>query len=132
MDWASTRTLVPGGASFIGSHLVMALRDRGASVRVVDHLSSGRAEYLRDLDVEFFEGDLLDQVVARRAVGGTDVVFHLAADHGGRCYVDLHQAACATNLALDANLFRAAIENDTKMVYASSGCVYPDFTRSWR
>ena len=47
MDWASTRTLVTGGASFIGSHLVEALLDRGASVRVVDNLSSGRAEYLR-------------------------------------------------------------------------------------
>ena len=65
MHWASTRTLVTGGAS----------------VRVVDNLSSGRAGYLRDLDVDFLEADLLDQVLARRAVSGTDVVFHLAADH---------------------------------------------------
>ena len=62
-------TLVTGGTSFIGSHLVEALLDRGASVRVVDNLSSGRAEYLRDLDVELVEGDLLDQGLARRAVG---------------------------------------------------------------
>jgi nucleoside-diphosphate-sugar epimerase len=56
-----------------------------------------------------------------------DVVFHLAADHGGRGYVDLHQAACATNLALDSMVFlacyRAQVE---KAVYASSGCVYPN------
>ncbi len=128
MHWGSTRTLVTGGASFIGSHLVEALLDRGASVRVVDNLSSGRAEYLHDLDVEFLEGDLLDQGLARRAVSGIEVVFHLAADHGGRGYVDLHQAACATNLTLDGNLFLASLNSDVeKVVFASSGCVYPNF-----
>ena len=39
-----------------------------------------------------------------------DVVFHLAAIHGGRGYVDLHQAACAQNLALDGMLIKAAYE----------------------
>ncbi len=50
-----------------------------------------------------------------------------AADHGGRGYVDLHQAACAGNLALDGIVFlaaeRAGVE---KVVFASSGCVYPN------
>src|SRR5512132_1163160 len=127
MEWSGTDTLVTGGASFIGSHLVEALLNRGAPVRVVDNLSAGRAEYLRDLDVEFLEGDLLDQGLARRAVGGIDVVFHLAADHGGRGYVDLHQAACASNLALDGMLFLACKNAGVgKVVFASSGCVYPN------
>ncbi len=39
--WASKKVLVTGGASFIGSTLVDALLARGASVRVVDDLSSG-------------------------------------------------------------------------------------------
>jgi nucleoside-diphosphate-sugar epimerase len=61
-------------------------------------------------------------------VEGISVVFHLAADHGGRGYVDLHQAACATNLALDGNLFLACKQAGVdKVVYASSGCVYPNF-----
>jgi len=38
------------------------------------------------------------------------VVFHLAADHGGRGYVDLHQAACATNLALDVDGLHRTID----------------------
>jgi UDP-glucose 4-epimerase len=128
MEWSGTDTLVTGGASFIGSHLVEALLERGAHVRVIDNLSSGRREYLEHLDVEFLEGDLLEQETARRAVANMDIVFHLAADHGGRGYVDLHQAACATNLALDGNLFLAAVEVGVdKVVYASSGCVYPNF-----
>jgi nucleoside-diphosphate-sugar epimerase len=120
--------LVTGGASFIGSHLVEVLLERGAGVRVIDNLSSGRRGYIEPLDVEFIEGDLLEQETARRAVANIDIVFHLAADHGGRGYVDLHQAACATNLALDGNLFLAAVEAGVdKVVYASSGCVYPNF-----
>jgi UDP-glucose 4-epimerase len=125
------RVLVTGGTSFIGSHLVEQLAGRVASMRVVDNLSSGRLEYLEPLareGVEFLAGDLLDQDVARRAVGGVDLVFHLAADHGGRGYVDLHQAACASNLALDGILFDAAVRSGVeKVVYASSGCVYPNF-----
>ena len=56
-----------------------------------------------------------------------DVVFHLAAIHGGRGYVDLHQAPCAQNLAMDGMLVKAAHEGGVeKFVFASSGCVYPN------
>ena len=41
MDWSKHRVLVTGGCSFIGSHLVDALVERGAKVRVADDLSSG-------------------------------------------------------------------------------------------
>ena len=55
------------------------------------------------------------------------VVFHLAADHGGRGYVDLHQAPCAVNLMLDGIVFHACHKAKVdKVVYASSGCVYPN------
>jgi nucleoside-diphosphate-sugar epimerase len=132
MFWAGKRVLVTGGASFIGSPLTRKLAALGANVRVVDNLSSGKREYIDPLitsgEIEFIEGDLLDQQVARRAVRGMDYVFHLAADHGGRGYVDLHQAACATNLALDGMLFlecrNAGVE---KVIFASSGCAYPSY-----
>jgi nucleoside-diphosphate-sugar epimerase len=131
MDIHEKKVLVTGGASFIGSHLIERLIGRVASLRVVDNLSSGRPEYLRpafDEGVELMQGDLLDQDTARKAVDGVDLIFHLAADHGGRGYVDLHQAACASNLALDGILFDAATRAGVeKVVYASSGCVYPNF-----
>lgn len=135
MDWKKSRVLVTGGASFIGSALVDALVERGAQVRVVDNLSSGRREnlqaHLGSRAVELIVADLLDDGVARRAARGMDVVFHLAADHGGRGYVDLHQAACAGNLALDGLLFRACMqENAGKVVFASSGCVYPNYIQT--
>jgi nucleoside-diphosphate-sugar epimerase len=135
MDWTGRSTLVTGGASFIGSHLVEALLERGARVRVVDDLSSGRLENIRPYvdagDVEFINGNLLDQETARRSVEGTNVVFHLAGDHGGRGYVDLHQAACATNLVLDGTVFLAARRGGVeRVVFASSGCVYPNYRQA--
>lgn len=132
MNWREKRILVTGGASFISSHLIDQLVERGARrIRVVDDLSSGRLaniqHYLDAGVVEFVEADLLAPGVAQEAVDGMDVVFHLAAIHGGRGFVDLHQAACAQNLAMDGILVKAAYEAGAeKLVFASSGCVYPN------
>ncbi|MBI3306455.1 MAG: SDR family NAD(P)-dependent oxidoreductase [Candidatus Omnitrophica bacterium] len=135
MNWKDKKILVTGGASFIGSHLVDSLLEKGAKIRVVDDLSSGRLENIQHhIDkgaVEFSQGDLRDDTVTRAAVKGIHVVFHLAADHGGRGYVDLHQAACGVNLMLDGLVFRAAYQAKVeKIVYASSGCVYPTYLQS--
>lgn len=135
MNWDGRRVLVTGGASFIGSHLVDALVQRGARIRIVDNLSSGRIENIQQhLDagsVQFVHRDLLEPGAALAAVEDREVVVHLAADHGGRGYVDLHQAACSTNLALDGMLFQACkAAGVDKVVYASSGCVYPNFLQT--
>jgi nucleoside-diphosphate-sugar epimerase len=135
MDWTTRNVLVTGGASFIGSALVDALDDRGARVRVVDNLTSGKQENIQHHlgvgSIEFMQADLLDHGVAERAVRDIDIVFHLAADHGGRGYVDLHQAACATNLLLDGLVFRACLNAGVaKVVFASSGCVYPNYLQT--
>jgi nucleoside-diphosphate-sugar epimerase len=132
MDWQGHKTLVTGGASFIGSHLVDGLVARGASVRVIDNLSSGKVENIQEhIDagrIEFVQGDLLDAKVARQAVQGIQYVFHLAADHGGRGYVDLHQVECSTNLIMDGQLVKAShAAGVEKFVFASSGCVYPNY-----
>ncbi len=130
MDWKKAHILITGGASFIGSHLVDALVTCGATVRVVDDLSSGRLEniqgHIEKQRIEFIQEDLCDTGIAERMVNGIDMVFHLAAVHGGRGYLESHQAACANNLALDGIVFRASRKAGVqKIVYASSGCVYP-------
>lgn len=130
MDWSKKNVLVTGGCSFIGSHLVESLVERGAYVRAVDDLSSGIRENLDDVlnsgRVEFREADLLDPTTAAEAVADMDVVFHLAATHGGRGYISTHQAACSTNLALDSIMIREAHKAGVEQfTFASSGCVYP-------
>ena len=133
--WSGKSTLVTGGASFIGSSLVDQLLARGARVRVVDDLTSGHLtnlrEHLGNGKVEFLQADLREPGVARAALQGVDTVFHLAADHGGRGYVDLHQAGPASNFFLDGLVFAEAVKAKVKkVVFASSGCVYPNFLQS--
>ena len=137
MNWNEKNVLVTGGASFIGSHLVDALVEREAKyIRVVDNLSSGKLsniqKHLESEKVHFILGDLLIKEDLRDAFRGEiDVVFHLAADHGGRGYVDLHQVACSRNLALDSQLFaECARRKVEKIIYASSACIYPSYKQS--
>jgi UDP-glucose 4-epimerase len=133
--WRCRKTLVTGGTSFIGSNLVDALVERGAEVHVVDDLTSGRLSniegHIQSGRVTFTKADLREPGVTRSALKGIQTVFHLAADHGGRGYVDLHQAGPASNLFLDGLIFWEAVKAGVeKVVFASSGCVYPNFMQS--
>lgn len=130
------KILVTGGASFIGSHLVdHLLAEDPQLVRVADNLSSGKLVNIQEnIDsgkVEFHKLDLLEEGMAKKVVSGMDIVFHLAADHGGRGYVDLHQSACSTNLILDGLMIKEShLAGVEKFVYASSGCIYPNYIQN--
>lgn len=126
--WSSRNVMVTGGASFIGSHLVERLLKLGSSVSVVDDLTSGKLENLTAVegDINFSRGDLRDPVFADRVIKGHDLVFHLAACHGGRGYIDSHPVECSTNLILDGTVFAtAAAAGVERICFASSACVYP-------
>ena len=75
------RYLVTGGCGFIGSHICEVLISAGHSVRVLDNLSSGRLENLRNIidDLDFIEGDVLDSQILGRAMKGVEYVLHQAA-----------------------------------------------------
>ncbi|CAN7375859.1 NAD-dependent epimerase/dehydratase family protein [Trinickia sp. LjRoot230] len=130
-NWSEKAVLVTGGASFIGSHLVDLLVERGVKrLLVVDDLSTGRREniekHLSENTVELVQADLLCAGVARSAMEDIDIVFHLAAIHGGRGYIDSYQAQCSRNFTLDGMVIDAAHRaNIEKIVFTSSGCVYP-------
>lgn len=67
-----------GGAGFIGSHLVDRLVDEGATVIVLDDLSTGVAENLNPA-ADLVGGDVADADAILAAMVGCDVVFHEAA-----------------------------------------------------
>lgn len=130
--WNKKRVLITGGASFIGSSLADGLLLKDAKIKIVDNLSSGKIEninsHIRKGHIEFIRGDLRDSNLVKKAMKGIDIIIHLAADHGGRGYVDLHQAGPSSNLLLDGLVFLEAMKaNVEKIVFASSGCVYPNY-----
>lgn len=129
-NWKTKKVLVTGGASFIGSHLVDHLVELGADVRVVDNLSSGKKENLSNLirnhRIEFIQEDLLDAHASEKFIKGIDVVFHLAAIHGGRGYLELHQSDFFDNALIDINIIKSALkEGVSNFIFSSSACVYP-------
>ena len=134
------RVLVTGGASFIGSHLVDSLVERGAEVLVADDFSSGKLSNLKYPlekkgpglwtweNLTMMEGDLKDKCFTKEVVSDVDVVFHLAASHGGRGYIQTHPAECCTNMILDQLVFEEAMKAGVdRICFASSACVYPSY-----
>ncbi|MGD8250792.1 MAG: SDR family oxidoreductase [Desulfobacterales bacterium] len=127
MPFNNLCTLVTGGAGFIGSHLVAGLLERGATVKVIDNLTTGKMENLAPFGhrIEFIRGDIRDDDAVDAAVRGADLVFHQAAvvsvplsvkDPGGSAEVN----EIGTLKVMDA----ARRHGVKRMVLASSSAVY--------
>lgn len=114
--------LVTGGAGFLGSHLVDALAPEN-DVRVIDDLSSGRRDRVRD-DVEFVEGDICRPGCLQRAVSGADVVFHTAAKVDVAGSVEDPVGTDEVNHAATLRLLECARRADARVVLSSSAAVY--------
>jgi nucleoside-diphosphate-sugar epimerase len=119
--------LVTGGASFIGSHLVDRLLDAGAEVYVIDDFSSGRRENVESLpDERVLEINLANRELTLERFPECEYVFHLAAVHGGRGFIDTFPDQLLVNLAIDNNVYTAAAKAGCRhVIHASSACVYP-------
>ncbi|HKY77890.1 MAG TPA: NAD-dependent epimerase/dehydratase family protein [Acidimicrobiia bacterium] len=125
------RVLVTGGAGFIGSHIVEALLDGGAEVRVIDSLEPSvhgatSASPLLDGRAELLVGDLADAAWAEAAVAGVDAVCHQAAKVGlGVDFGDV-TGYVAGNDTATAVLLEALWRNGFggRLVLASSMVVY--------
>lgn len=123
-----TRVLVTGGAGFIGSHLVRALLAAGHAVRVLDDLSTGSPERLKDLPAELLQGDVRNFAAVRRALDGAQLVFHLAARRVSEAPEEPHPLwrAQEVNLGGATHVLEAARQGQgsPRVVLASSGEVY--------
>lgn len=121
--------LVTGGAGFIGSHLVDALVKRGYNVRVLDNLSTGKIDNLKQVrdKVEFVKGDIRRQADCRKAMKGIDYVFHFAANRAVLRSVDDPEDTNATNVTGTLNILLAARDAKVKRVVStSSSSIYGD------
>jgi len=122
------RSLVVGGAGFIGSHLVEALVARGP-VTVLDDLSVGRRAFIAGPidrgEAELVVGSALDIDLVERVVAGRDLVVHLAANPEARWGLedtrrDLEQGTMTTYNVLEA----MRRQRTPAFLFSSSGTVY--------
>jgi dTDP-L-rhamnose 4-epimerase len=126
------RILITGGAGFIGSHLGDELVRNGYRVRVLDSLipqvhgpDAQRPRYLNP-EVELIKGDVRDREAVKKALVGTDAVFHLAAMVGvGQSMYEIEKYTSVNNTGT-AVLLEAMAQGgrDRKLVVASSMSIY--------
>src|SRR3954454_8148037 len=127
----SMRTIVTGGAGFIGSNLVDALLERGADVTVTDTLSTARESNLEQAlgngarleRADIRDGDAMRELVAREQ---PQTVFHLAAQIDVRKSVADPGFDARTNIEGTVNMLEAAREAGVKRFVntSSGGAVY--------
>ena len=122
------KTLLTGGAGFIGQHVMRELLARGHAVRVLDSLrpdvhAAGR--WSPPADVEFEIGDVRDRAVIDRALAGVEAVLHLAAKVGlGVDVGDLPDYASSNDAGTAELLAGMARAGVSRLTLASSMVVY--------
>ncbi|GAA0639290.1 UDP-glucose 4-epimerase [Kutzneria viridogrisea] len=120
------RVLVTGGAGFIGSHLIDALRAANAEVVVLDNGAAGRAdlaERLRRSDIPVHAVDVTDTEPVRRLVHEIrpDVIAHLAGHINPRVSVLEPALDARTNVVGTVNVLDAADAVGVRVVFVSTG-----------
>ena len=119
-----TNVLVIGGAGYIGSHVVAALLDNGATVTVFDNLSTGTRENLFPT-ARFIQGDILDKQALSAAMTGQEAVVHLAAKKAVGESMQYPDKYAENNISGTLNVLNAMAENKVKaFVFSSSAAVY--------
>lgn len=146
MFFKNKNVFITGGAGFIGSALTDKLIQLGARTTIGDNLSTGSLTNIlriweknglgykktsygyqaegghRFIFVNFEEfGD------AFKTIKNQELVFHLAANIGGRGYIDTHPADCCEGFSINQNVIKAShMAGVDRLLFASSACVYPE------
>jgi UDP-glucose 4-epimerase len=127
------RAVVTGGAGFIGSYLVDRLLDDGYFVTVVDNMSRGYLENLKQhsnnscLTVK--EADIRDGDKLNRIFAGHDVAFHMAAHANIRESFADHRVDLNNNVIGTLNVLEAMCKNGIQdLVFGSTSAVYGEAT----
>lgn len=120
------KTVVTGGAGFIGSNIAEALLKRGHNVTIIDDLSMGRMENVPQ-NAEFHKMDISSPVVDKIFERGQfDQIFHLAAQMDVRKSVENPIFDAEINILGGINLLRACVKHNVKKIIFSStgGAIY--------
>jgi UDP-glucose 4-epimerase len=126
------RTIVTGGAGFIGSHIVEALLARGDEVHIVDDLSSGKLENVPD-GATLHVHDVRESLEALAQETQAQAFLHLAAQVDVRVSVTEPKLDAEVNVLGTVNVLEAARLTGARVVFASTGgAIYGECARPAR
>ena len=118
--------LVTGGAGYIGSHAVLALKDAGWKVAVIDDLSNGSRDVVPE-GVPFYQGSiaervLVDSIIDERGIGA---IMHFAGSIVVPELVEQPLKYYANNTLATPSLISAAVDAGVKhILFSSTAAVY--------
>jgi UDP-glucose 4-epimerase len=122
------RTLITGGAGFIGSHLAEALLARGDEVAIIDDLSTGAIENVEHLKgrpgFHYAIDSVSNEPLLAELLDRCDVVFHLAAAVGVRLIIEAPTRTIETNVGGTEIVLKHAAKKRKTVVVASTSEVY--------
>jgi UDP-glucose 4-epimerase len=122
------KTLVTGGAGFIGSRLVEKLVDAESEVTVIDNLSEGKILNLKNVKnkILFIDSDIREDSTIKEIVKDKDIIFHFAANASVPRSTEDIDYDFETNVIGTFNILKNVhlYGNNTKVVFASSAAVY--------
>jgi UDP-glucose 4-epimerase len=127
-DGRKFRALITGGAGFLGSHLAEALLNEGHQVSILDDLSTGAIENLRELrghdGLQYCIDSVANTSRLAELVDDCDIVFHLAAAVGVRLIVESPVHTIETNVTGTELVLKAANKKKKPVFVASTSEVY--------
>lgn len=120
------RSIVTGGAGFIGSHIVDRLIEMGHEVIVIDNESSGvHEQFYHNDNAQYFAEDIADYEATRPLYDGVDYVFHLAAESRIQPAIINPLLAIKTNALGTGTVLQCAREAGVKrVIYSSTSSAY--------
>ena len=123
------KTIVTGGAGFIGSHLAEELARRGYQVVILDDLSTGKMENIKGLldkdNVTFVQGSITELPLLQKLFNNVAYVFHQAALARVPFSIQNPLAVNEANISGTLNVLWAAKRSGVKkVIYASSSSAY--------
>ena len=120
-----TKSLVTGGAGFIGSHIVDSLLDLGHEVIVIDNLSANNEKFYLNAKTKNYKYDIRDYKKIRSLFNGVDYVFHLAAESRLQPAIENPIDAVDRNCVGTCVVLQCAREAEVKrVVYSSTSSGY--------
>ena len=120
------KVLITGGCGFVGSHLAEYYEKNGDAVTVIDNLSTGSSDNLKDIDFKgnYKKGDIRDCELIEELVENADLVLHMAAALGVDNIMRSTLESISTNIVGSEVVLKAASKFKKQILIASTSEIY--------